>query len=289
MTRSNRALDHLQHGRWDRKALIVVSDGGDNASSRTLDTVLEHARRADAVIYAVTLFDPDNREANPRVLKTLARETGGRAFAPGPGKDVAESVAEIAREIRSGYLIGFAPVETSDGGYRSLRVAVNAGDDRPLMARTRRAIMRHPHEGQSGRRGPRVLLWAERLLLAAGVTLLIVCALLVGDSVIGQRNARRALEATLPVDSPVLVPAVEAAADAHTARFGRSHRLDDRCPVHSPRSIGRRGAARLGCDDAAPRSGTSRAHGVSRRDGKRGNRRSPRLLLLAAAEHQACR
>jgi Ca-activated chloride channel family protein len=133
----DRALDHLQHGRWDRKALIVVSDGGDNASSRTLDTVLEHARRADAVIYAVTLFDPDNREANPRVLKTLARETGGRAFAPGPGKDVAESVAEIAREIRSGYLIGFAPVETSDGGYRSLRVAVNAGDDRPLMARTR--------------------------------------------------------------------------------------------------------------------------------------------------------
>lgn len=74
--------------------------------------------------------------------------------------------------------------------------------------------MRHPHEEQSGRRGPRALLWAERLLLAAGVTLLIVCALLVGDSVIAQRNARRALEAALPVDSPVLMPAVEAAVDA---------------------------------------------------------------------------
>ena len=64
-----RALDHLQLGRRDRKALIVVSDGGDNASAQTLDAVLEHARRAGAAIYSVTLDNPDDRDANPRVLK----------------------------------------------------------------------------------------------------------------------------------------------------------------------------------------------------------------------------
>jgi VWFA-related protein len=131
------ALEHLQHGRRDRKALIVVSDGGDNASSHTLNAVLAHARRANAVIYSVTLFDRDNRDARPQVLKTLARETGGHAFTPRRAEDVTKSFAQIAREIRSGYTIGFVPADTSGAGFRSLRVVVDAGDDRQLIVRTR--------------------------------------------------------------------------------------------------------------------------------------------------------
>lgn len=131
------ALDHVQRGTRDRRALIVVSDGGDNASAHTMTMVLEHARRLDAVIYAVLLADPDNHEARPQILKTLAGETGGRLFAPKDPPAVTRAFAQIAGEIRSGYMIGFLPAETTDGGFRAIRVVADAGDRRPLIVRTR--------------------------------------------------------------------------------------------------------------------------------------------------------
>jgi Ca-activated chloride channel family protein len=142
----DRALDYLRHGSRDRKALIVISDGGDNASAHTLEAVVAHARRANAVIYSVTLFDRDNRDARPQVLKTLARETGGHAFTPTRPDDVTRSFAQIAREIRSGYTLGYVPADTSGAGFRSLRVVVDADDDRQLIVRTRPGYYAGPSE-----------------------------------------------------------------------------------------------------------------------------------------------
>jgi Ca-activated chloride channel family protein len=133
----DRGLRHLQRGTRDRKALILVSDGGDNASAQTLAAVLELARRTNAVIYAVTFFDPDNRDARPRILKTLAHVTGGRALTARRTEDVMRSFARIAQEIRSGYTLGFAPAAISEGGYRTIHVVADAGDHRQLVARTR--------------------------------------------------------------------------------------------------------------------------------------------------------
>lgn len=132
----DRALDHLERGTRDRKALIVVSDGGDNASAQTLEGVVEHARRASAVIYSVTIFDRTNREAAPKVLKTLARDTGGHTYAPGRVDDVMSAFEQIAREIRSGYTIGFQPSDSGAAGFRPLRV-VATEDGRALTVRTR--------------------------------------------------------------------------------------------------------------------------------------------------------
>jgi Ca-activated chloride channel family protein len=133
----SRGLTHLRRGTRDRKALVVVSDGGDNASSDTLASVLEHARLSDAVIYSLTLFDPDNRDERRGVLKTLTRDTGGRAFIAKDAREVGESFTRIAQEIRSVYTIGFVPKEASHGGFRSIHVVVDAGDHRQLVARTR--------------------------------------------------------------------------------------------------------------------------------------------------------
>jgi len=133
----DRALDHLERGTRDRKALIVVSDGGDNASSQTLEAVLERARRASAAIYSVILFGRDDFDARPSVLKKLARETGGDAFTPTDVDDVMTSFAQIAREIRSGYTIGFSPPEATANGFRAVRVVADAGDRRELVVRTR--------------------------------------------------------------------------------------------------------------------------------------------------------
>jgi len=133
----DRSIEHLQLGTRDRRVLIVVSDGGDNASSHTLDDVLEHARRTSTVIYVVMLFDPDDHDAKPGVLKALARETGGTAFAPKGAQDMMTIFTQMAREIRGGYTIGFSPPSASHDGFRTLRVVVDDPDHRQLIARTR--------------------------------------------------------------------------------------------------------------------------------------------------------
>ena len=132
----DRGLTYVGLGTRDRKALVLVSDGGDNASIETLTAVLEHARRAGVIIYSVTLADPDNRDARPQVLKALARETGGHALTAARPQDVLRAFAAIAEEIRSGYTIGFAPAESAVG-FRPIRVVVDAGNHRQLIARTR--------------------------------------------------------------------------------------------------------------------------------------------------------
>lgn len=133
----SRGLVHLRRGTRDRKALVVISDGGDNASTLALGDVVERARMGDAAIYSVTFFDPDNRDERRDVLKTLTRDTGGHAFMVKSSDDLRRSFAQIAREIRSAYTIGFVPSDTSRSGFRSIRVVVDPGHRRYLTARTR--------------------------------------------------------------------------------------------------------------------------------------------------------
>jgi Ca-activated chloride channel family protein len=131
------ALRHLDLGTHDRRALIVVSDGGDNASALTLDAVADHARRSNASIYAVILADADNRDARPGVLKKVARDNAGAAFSPRTRDDVSAAFRQIAREMRSGYTIGFPPSRAGSDDFRLVRVVADAGGNRRLVARTR--------------------------------------------------------------------------------------------------------------------------------------------------------
>jgi VWFA-related protein len=142
-----RALAHLRRGTVDRRALIVVSDGGDNASVRTVEDVVEDARMASAPIYSVTVLDRNDHAAKPRLLRTLARETGGRVFTPRDTDDVMRAFEQIAREIRAGYTIGFVPAETTAGSFHVLRVVVDAGTRRRLTARTRAGYYAGPRPG----------------------------------------------------------------------------------------------------------------------------------------------
>jgi Ca-activated chloride channel family protein len=140
----DRALGHLALATRDHKALVVLGDGGDNASAQTFASVRERARQSGVVIYAVILFDPDSHDAKPRVLRTLARETGGTAFTPGRTSEVVSAFIQIAGDLRSGYTIGFAPPDTGDGGFRSIRVVADAGDGRQLVVRTRAGYYARP-------------------------------------------------------------------------------------------------------------------------------------------------
>jgi Ca-activated chloride channel family protein len=128
-------LDHLAKGSRPRKVLVVVSDGGDNASEAKLDAVLARARDSNAAIYTIGIYDEDDLDKNPGVLKALARTTGGERFLPRSPGDLLRACEQIAREIRGGYTIGFVP-PARDGGYHRVKVEV-AAPSRRLNVRTR--------------------------------------------------------------------------------------------------------------------------------------------------------
>ena len=129
-------LDHLTQGTRARKVLVVISDGGDNASEAKLETVLARARDSNAAIYTIGIFDQDDMDKNPGVLKSLAQTTGGERFLPRSPGDLLTACERIAREIRSGYTIGYVP-PARDGAYHRVRVEIDPTSARRLNVRTR--------------------------------------------------------------------------------------------------------------------------------------------------------
>ena len=131
-------LNRLGEGASDKKVLIVISDGGDNASRASLDRVLKLAEQSSAVIYTMGLFDPDDPDANPKVLRRLAQETGGQAFFPAQLSETVAICERIARDIRDQYTIGYSSAnEKRDGSYHKVRLTARAKTDGKLSVRTR--------------------------------------------------------------------------------------------------------------------------------------------------------
>jgi VWFA-related protein len=76
------ALNRLQESSHHKEVLIVISDGGDNTSKASLDRVLKLTEQSNAMIYTIGIFEPDDPDKNPGVLRRLAKESGGEAFFP---------------------------------------------------------------------------------------------------------------------------------------------------------------------------------------------------------------
>jgi len=132
------ALGHLDGGSCARKILLVVSDGGDNASRARFEDVLDAALRHDVVIYTIGVADANDGDARPEVLKKLSEVTGGEAFFPKSNAQIGPVLERIAHDIRSSYTLGYVP----DGGHRDgvarrIRVDVHSGDRRKLAVRAR--------------------------------------------------------------------------------------------------------------------------------------------------------
>ena len=122
------AIERLQQGKWDRKALIVVSDGGDNASGHGLTQIMSMVNQSDAVIYTMGIFDESDQDRNPGVLKQLSRASGGEAFFPDTLKEILPMCEQIAHDIRSQYTLTFMPTnKKQDGTYRTIEVKAREG------------------------------------------------------------------------------------------------------------------------------------------------------------------
>jgi len=121
------ALDQLQKGKWDKKVLIVVSDGGDNASKRKLGEILSQVNQSSATIYTMGIFDENDEDRDPEVLKRLSRASGGEAFFPKSLMEILPICEQVAREIRSQYTITFVPTnKKQDGTFRAIELKAYA-------------------------------------------------------------------------------------------------------------------------------------------------------------------
>ena len=133
-------LLHLKEGKQTKKTLIVVSDGGDNVSKSTQRDVLKLIQASEATVYTVGLFGPDDRDRNPGVLQKFAHVSGGEFYNPTTPAEVIPVFHKIARDIRSRYLVGFAPdpkIDPLKHPVRSIRVTVVGPQRQKYVVRSR--------------------------------------------------------------------------------------------------------------------------------------------------------
>ncbi len=124
-----------------RKAIVILSDGGDNRSRFTVSEVKNAMLESDVQMYAMGIFDPEEirrktseEEKGPRLLENLAEQTGGRLFYVENLDDLATISARIGTELRNQYLLGYSSTNSSrDGKFRRVRVNLSAPPDMPNL------------------------------------------------------------------------------------------------------------------------------------------------------------
>jgi Ca-activated chloride channel family protein len=138
------ANEMARHAKQQKQVLLIITDGGDNASRLTLDQAIRRVQSLDGpVVYAIGLLYEDlTKEEAARArsdLQALALETGGVAYFPHSLNDVDEIAAQVARDLRNQYTIGYHSTKSANlGGYRTVRVEAKVPKHAPMTVRTRR-------------------------------------------------------------------------------------------------------------------------------------------------------
>ncbi len=148
-----------EKGKQRKKALVVITDGLEKNSSVKEKEVMEAMKEDEVQVYLVGFIDEDESEKSyfgkspakraKELLSRLAEDSGGRAFFP---KDITEMpaiAAQIAKDIRTQYVISYYPTnEQRDGTFRTVKVEVKTRDNRKLIARTRQGYYARNEKGQ---------------------------------------------------------------------------------------------------------------------------------------------
>jgi len=134
------ASNELMKSRDGRKVLVLVTDGEDQGSTINLQKSLEAAEKADVIIYSIVVSDPDfylllgGTYHGGATVRKLARETGGRTIRVRPIEQIGQAFEQIARELRSQYLLGYSPSNSRHHTFRRIHVKVRG---RNYTVRTR--------------------------------------------------------------------------------------------------------------------------------------------------------
>ena len=124
------ALHEMKKSTKSRKALLVISDGGDNCSRYTETEVRSRVRESDVLIYALGIFEPDGARgrspeelAGPGLLSEIAEQTGGRHLPVEDLNELPDIAAKIGIELRNRYVLGYSPPDRPrDGRYHHVQV-----------------------------------------------------------------------------------------------------------------------------------------------------------------------
>jgi VWFA-related protein len=137
-------LDYIKRGKHQKKVLVVITDGEDNASSMKFRELIDRAEEAEVLIYPVGMFESGgmgiSRGDYAKVeLERIAEATGTRAHFPTSVKECKESMQEIAREVSQQYSVGYYPTNTTrDGKWRKIQVVATNGEGKTkYVAKTR--------------------------------------------------------------------------------------------------------------------------------------------------------
>jgi len=123
------SLHEMKNSKKNRKALLIISDGGDNSSRYTETEVRSMVRESDTLIYAIGVYEPfgsrsrtPEESSGPGLLSDLAEQTGGRSF-PADSAELPDIAAKIGIELRNRYVLGYTPsAHQHDGRYHRVQV-----------------------------------------------------------------------------------------------------------------------------------------------------------------------
>ena len=129
------ALEKIKEGRYDEKAILLVSDGADNSSTAVFEQVLESVRQSEAAVYIIGVLNDSAAGQEARIaLEALSDASGGRAFFPQTVDEIPSLTENIARELRELYTLGYIPTNAGrDGSWRSVRVYVPMPPESPRL------------------------------------------------------------------------------------------------------------------------------------------------------------
>ena len=144
------SLDHVKLGNRDKKVLLVITDGEDNASRYTYEELLRYAQKSNAVIYTIGLLGSEepgglfkvhgsSAHRAAKILEKLAEVSGGQAYYPKSLDEVGGTCEQVAHDIRNQYTLAYYPSNSKkDGTFRAVRVdAFSSGNHVKLAVRTR--------------------------------------------------------------------------------------------------------------------------------------------------------
>jgi VWFA-related protein len=120
------AINEMDKAKYDKKALLLITDGEDNSSKATIDEVIEALRRSHISVFSVGLLSDSGGLKAEESLIRVADASGGRAYFPETVDQARQMMAKIARDLREQYTLGYFPTDPArDGGWRSVRVDIN--------------------------------------------------------------------------------------------------------------------------------------------------------------------
>jgi len=131
-------MNKMREGQNSKKALLIISDGGDNRSRYTESEIKSMVKEADVQIYAIGIYDQwaatDEERHGPALLSEIAEVTGGRAYTLSSPNELADTATKIGMELRNQYVLGYRPTNAvRDGKWRKVKVKLMPPKELPPL------------------------------------------------------------------------------------------------------------------------------------------------------------